>query len=175
MMKNLSKGGLPYAVPDSDINLNMALLTLILQFLPSSPRGLPNLNNDRLLILMYLVKNPTILVNVLDQIGKREIQLSDREIFSITSISVNLDPLFDRNWIKSLLQRLAAREMIATSYRKSEGFVYQLTPAGRLIADKLNGDYFERIKAYLHNLEKLKGESTANLNKLLNNTFRVHQ
>lgn len=172
-MKNQNKNALPYALPDNDINLNMALLILILKFLPSSPRGLPNLNNDRLLILMYLVKNPIILVDVLDQIGKREIQLSDRESFSITSISINLDPLFDRNWIKSLLQRLSARAVVATAYRKSEGFVYQLTSEGHAIAEKLNGDYFDRIKAYLRNLEKLKGESTANFNKLLNNTFRM--
>jgi hypothetical protein len=174
-MKNQNRNVLPYALPDSDININMALLTLILKFLPSSPRGLPNLNNDRLLILIYLLKNPIILVGVLDQIGKREINLSDRESFSITSIAVNLDPLFDRNWIKSLLQRLSARQMVATAYRKSEGFVYQLTPSGHAVAEKLNGDYFDRIKAYLRNLEKLKGESTANLNKLLNNTFRVRQ
>jgi hypothetical protein len=163
---------LPYIVPDEDVNLNSALLLLVILFLGKSPRGIPLLNNDRLLIFMYLLKNPVILDNVLEQIGKREIELTELESFSINSISINLDPLFDRSWLKGLLLRLSALGCIDAAYRKTEGFVYSLTTIGSGKAENITGAYFDRIRAYLKNLEKIKSEPSLNLNRLINNIFR---
>lgn len=162
----------PYLIPDEDVNLNLALLMLVVLFLGKSVRGTPLLNNERLLIFMYLIKNPVILGNVLEQVGRREIELTEVEEFSVNSISINLDPLFDRHWLKSLLMRLSAAGYIMASYRKTDGFVYLLTENGEAVANKIDGPYFDRIRSYLTNLQLLRSEPTANLNRLINNIFR---
>lgn len=162
----------PYLIPDEDVNLNSALLILVIFYLGKSPRGLPLLNNDRLLIFLYLIKNPVILDNVLEQVGRREIALTEAEAYSVNSIAVNLDPLFDRDWLKSLLMRLSAVDYLEASYRKMDGFVYLLTPKGQAVVQKIEGVYFDRVRTYLSNLQLLRSESTSNLNKLINNIFR---
>jgi hypothetical protein len=163
---------IPYLIPDEDANLNSALVLLIINYLGRTSRGTQLLNNERLLIFMYLLKNPVILDNVLEQVGHREIELTEMEAFSINSISINLDPLFDREWLKSLLIRLAALGCIDATYRKTDGFMYALTTVGFQKVEGINGPYFDRIKDYLKNLEKIKSESTQNINKLINNIFR---
>lgn len=162
----------PYKMPDEDVSLNIALLLLVLSALGETSRGTRLLNNDRLLLFMYLIKNPVILVNVLAQLGKEQPDLTESERFSINSISVNLDPLFGRSWLKGLLLRIAALGYLEVTYRKNEGFVYFLTTVGLEKAAQLRGDYFGRVREFLQNLEKIKSEPTANLNRLLNNIFR---
>lgn len=162
----------PYLIPDEDVNLNSALLMLVIFYLGKSPRGIPLLNNDRLLIFLYLIKNPVILDNVLEQVGRREIALTEAEAYSVNSIAVNLDPLFDRDWLKSLLMRLSAVDYLEASYRKTDGFVYLLTPKGQAVVQEIEGVYFDRVRTYLSNLQLLRSESTSNLNKLINNIFR---
>ncbi|WP_432432334.1 ABC-three component system middle component 4 [Janthinobacterium lividum] len=163
---------IPYLNPDQDVNINTGLLILIIFFLGKSARDIALLNNDRLLIFLYLLKNPIILDNVLEQVGRREISLTNVELYSINSISINLDPLFDREWLKSLLMRLSAMGYLAITYRKTDGFMYLLTDSGREVAENISGPYFDRIKIYLKNLEMIKSESTTNINRLINNIFR---
>lgn len=163
---------IPYIIPDEDVNLNSALLLLIISFLGRTSRGTQLLNNDRLLIFMYLLKNPVILDNVLEQVGHREIELTEFETFSINSISINLDPLFDRQWLKSLLIRLSALGCLEATYRKTDGFMYALTEVGLRKVEGISGPYFDRVRDYLKNLEKIKSESTQNINNLINNIFR---
>lgn len=162
----------PFVNPDQDVNLNCGLLLLTILSLGKSIRGIPLLNNDRLLIFLYLLKNPIVLENVLEQVGRREISLTNVELFSINSISINLDPLFDRDWLKSLLMRASSLGYLETKYRKVDGFMYLLTNSGQYAADRLAGPYFDRIKVYLKNLELMKAEPTKNLNRLINNIFR---
>lgn len=163
---------IPYINPDQDVNINIGLLMLVILFLGKSIRGIPLLNNDRLLLFLYIIKNPVILDNVLEQVGRREISLTNVESYSVNSIAINLDPLFDRAWLKSLLMRLSALGYLDVAYRKNDGFMYLLTGTGTAVAENVGGPYFDRIKEYLKNLAALKSESTPNLNRLLNNIFR---
>lgn len=167
------KSNLPYLIPDSDKHLNAALVLLILSILAKSDRGKALINNERLLIFMYLIKNPVILVKVLEQIGRKGIQLSDAEFFSVGSISVNLDPLFDSGWIKSLLKHVAAQGFLQVEYRKADGFMYSLTETGKATASQLEGEYFDRVRGFLQSLVQVKSETTKNLNQLINNVFRL--
>ncbi|MES2933083.1 MAG: ABC-three component system middle component 4 [Pseudomonadota bacterium] len=163
---------IPYINPDQDVNINIGILMLVILFLGKSIRGIPLLNNDRLLLFLYIMKNPVILDNVLEQVGRREISLTNIESYSVGSIAVNLDPLFDRAWLKSLLMRLSAMDYLDVTYRKNDGFMYLLTETGRKVAENISGPHFDRLKEYLKNLDTLKSESTPNLNRLLNNIFR---
>lgn len=163
---------LPYSVPDLDVDLNIGLLLLVLYYLEKTSRGKLLLNNEKLLIFMYLIKNPVVLERLLADLGRQTVQLNDVERYSVGSIAVNLDPLFDNTWIKKLLQYASARSYIDAHYRKDDGFMFTLSERGTSAAEGLAGDYFGRIRQYLEKLKQVKSETNANLNKLLNNIFR---
>ncbi|MDC8758132.1 ABC-three component system middle component 4 [Janthinobacterium fluminis] len=166
------KSIVPYVVPDHDVNLNSALLVLVLHFLAKSERGKLLLNNERLLIFLYLVKNPVALSNVLTQLGRQGLDLDESESYSINSISLNFDPLFDNDWLKSLLVRVSAKGLLQSEYRKVDGFMYYLSDQGNTIAEKFDGEYFGRIRGFLKSLIQIRAEPTRNLNQLLNNIFK---
>ena len=164
---------LPYLIPDQDDSLNLATVIIILFFLSQTDRGKKLINNERLLIYMYLLRNPIVLNKVLQQIGKDTVSLSESEIYSIGGITVNLDPLFDGSWIKRLLQEAAGRGLIEATYRKTDGFMYSLSQAGITLANNLTGEYFERLRLFSKSLQQVNTESTKNLNVLLNHVFRT--
>jgi hypothetical protein len=162
----------PYLIPDNDVDLNVALLLLIISALEKSKKGKLLLNKEKLLIFMYLIKNPVMLDRVLIQLGDTSLELSEAEFYSINSISINLDPLFDYQWIKCLIKICAIKSLISVSYRKEEGFMFSLTAEGSELASRLEGNYFDGIKNYLRKIEVIKSESTTNLNRLLNDIFQ---
>jgi hypothetical protein len=164
--------GLPYLNPDLNDDLNLGLLLLLISKLGMTPRKKLLLNNERLLILMYLVKNPVILERVLLELGRESITLNDAESYSVNSIAVNLDPLFDNDWIKRLLKAASSRSFLNANYRKSEGFMYTLSETGMEAANKLSGQYFERVREYSCRLTQLNSLSNGVLNRLLNSIFR---
>lgn len=163
---------LPYFAPEQDDSLNSGIVLLIIQNLGKTTRGRLLMNNERLLILMYLIKNPLVMVKVLNQLGRPSPTLGEQDTYSVSSLAVNLDPLFDVDWIKRLLQYIASVGLLAVQYRKAEGFLYSLTEAGDLIADKLTGNYYDRVREYISALDTVKTESTNNLNAALNSIFR---
>lgn len=163
---------LPFILPDRDLNLNMALILLIFKYLGLSPRGIPLLNNERIAVFFYFVKNPTILERTLSKYGRAHVALNHDEAASISSIAVDLDSLFDRQWIKTLIKNLVARKLITPVYRKKEGFLFQLSEDGSAAADSLKSEYFLRISYFLSELNALKSDSTSAIHSMLNQTFR---
>jgi hypothetical protein len=165
-------GSLPYLNPDVNDELNVGLLLLLVHELGRTDRGRLLLNNERLLIFLYLVKNPVMLERVLLELGRQGVVLDDVEAYSVNSISVNVDPLFDNAWIKRILRYAASRKFISAVLRKSDGFMYLLSEEGERVVKDLNGDYFNRVREYAIKLKQLNTTSNSNLNKLLNSIFR---
>jgi hypothetical protein len=163
---------LPYLVPEQDNFLNSGIVLLAIQNLGKTTRGTLLLNNERLLIFMYLIRNPLVMAKLLNQLGRPTLLLSEEEVHSVSSLAVNLDPLFDTDWIKHLLQRLASVGLLSVRYRKVEGFLYDLTEAGEKVSEKLTGDYFDKARKYISAIDSVKTEPTATLNSALNNIFR---
>jgi hypothetical protein len=163
---------LPFILPDRDLNLNIALLLLIFKHLGLSPRGIPLLNNERISVFFYLIKNPTILEKTLSKYGRGDVALNHYEATSVNSIAVNLDSLFDRQWVKTLIKHLAARQFIEPIYREKDGFLYRLSVSGEDMANNFQSEYFLRASYFLSKLTALKSESTPNIHKMLNQTFR---
>ncbi|MDN7936177.1 hypothetical protein QZM52_33390 [Burkholderia metallica] len=163
---------LPYVVPDSSRFLNVGILLLMISVLGKSQQGKILLNNERLLIFMYLVKNPVILAQLLIRLGSTRVDLATEDVFSVSSLSVNMDSLFDHRWIKGLLKHLASLGFLAADYRKADGFVYSLTEKGEQAAQALVGNHFEKVRRLLYALEPAKTQSTSSLNKILNEIFR---
>lgn len=158
---------LPYQVPDNDLTLNIAILLVILAILGKTPRGKLLMNNERLQLSFHLLKNPVILNNVLAAYDKPRANLQNYDEYSIASISNNLDPLHDGYRLKTLLQRAAALKLIRVEYRKTEGFMYNLSQAGMALVEKLEGEYYESLRSYANSLSSLNTVTTTNLNDLI--------
>ncbi|KQR85373.1 hypothetical protein ASG35_26595 [Burkholderia sp. Leaf177] len=140
--------------------------------LGKSQQGKALLNNERLLIFMYLIKNPIILGQLLTRLGSTQIDLTTEDVLSVTSLSVNVDSLFDHHWMKGLLRHLASLNLIAASYRKADGFVYSLTEKGEQASNALVGNHFDKVRRFLRALEPAKTQSTSSLNNIINDIFR---
>jgi len=130
------------------------------------------LNNERLLIFLYLLKNPVLLAKLLTKMGGTPPALRNEDVFSVSSLSVNVDSLFDTPRIKALLLHIASKGFLSAAYRKADGFVYTLTKSGEEAANALTGDYFDKIRALIAALEVVKLTPTPSLNAALSDIFR---
>ncbi len=164
--------GVPYLIPDRALELNLSILLLVIKYLGETGRGKQLINNDKAHAFLYLVKNPVFLNYVLQEFGKRQVNLNDAESFSISSISPDFDPLFDHEDLKSLLVILASKNCIKVTYRSKEGFFYTLSSDGHEIASKLKGEYFDLVSKYLERLKEIQSESAGKLNQVINLILR---
>lgn len=153
----------PYFVPDSDINLNSALVLLIISQLSKTSKGRLLLNNERLLGYYHLAKNPVVLNSTLISFGLQPVLLEEYDLFSVSSIAKNLDPLYDYGKLRKILLRLASLELLTTQYRKVDGFMYGLTEKGDLFAATLCEDYFATVRRYIVAMSGLSSVTTTNL------------
>jgi len=62
---------LPYIIADDELELNLIILLMLTDKLNATSRGTLVLNNERLTVYLYLVKNPNILNNLLIMLSKK--------------------------------------------------------------------------------------------------------
>lgn len=163
---------LPYLIPDNEFEFNIARLLMVINYLSKTKRGKSILNNEKLMIFLYLIRNPLMLNKVLRETGKEEVYLYDSELYSVASLSVNVDPLFDRHRTKALLKASACYGYIKVNYSKADGFLYELSDSGLNLTKSLDGEYYHRLREYLGKLQSLQAESANKLNNILNSLFK---
>ncbi len=164
---------LPFVDPDSELNLNLGITLIIICILSKTPKGILKINNERLRIYLYLIKNPTSLNRTLRFLGKPVVKLNELETYSVSSISPNIDPLFDREELHSILRILTSKVLIQAEYKEKNGFFLTPTDAGIGISDKLEGQYFLNIKSRCETLKKTLSISETQLSQALNTTIRM--
>lgn len=164
---------LPFTNPENDLNLNLAILIIIVRTLSHTKRQTLKLNNERLHIYYFLVKNPVKLNKVMEILGKEKVLLSERNSYSIASISANLDPLFDREGLKSLLTILTAQSLVKVEYKKNDGFFYQLTAKGYELSDLFTENYFKEVALNCNKLKQTLSLSQSSLNNILGQIMRM--
>ncbi|MES9898225.1 MAG: ABC-three component system middle component 4 [Sedimenticola sp.] len=164
---------LPFIEPEDDIYINISVLLLLINALAKTNRGTLKLNNNRLHVFLYLLKNPTALNKVLSVLGKGSVILQDRDTYSVTSISPNIDPLFDRKALKSLLSVLVAKKLVSVTYKKGDGFFYCLSESGGNTVSRLNDEYLIEIRQLCEKLKALLSYTEGQLNKTINRIIRM--
>ncbi len=164
---------LPFIEPEDDIYINLCVLLLLINSLAKTNRGTLKLNNNRMHIFLYLLKNPTALNKVLDILGEGNVILQDRDSYSVASMSPNIDPLFDRKALKSLLSVLVAKKMVSVTYRKDDGFIYYLSERGGHAVSGLNGEYLTKIRQLCEKLKALLSYTEGQLNKTISRIIRM--
>lgn len=163
---------LPYIEPDHDIHLNLLMVLTIIHLLGVTSRGALKINNERLHVFLYLLKNPVKLNSVLNILGKGNILLDEQRTFSVSSISSNVDSLFDRPALKSLISILIAKKLIEVVFKSKSGFFYRATETGASAIDELKSEYVLENKLICGKLKKLLPLSESKLNQALNNIIR---
>lgn len=163
---------LPYIEPEDDIYLNLSIVLIVIQTLGMTKNGTLKINNERLHIFLYLLKNPVKLNSVLVSLGKSSLLLSEQETFSITSISPNVDPLFDRSALKSLLSILVANKLVDVEFKRKNGFFYQLSGKGQSAVKELRDEYLLEIRLLCEKLKSVLSLSESKLNQSLNQIIR---
>lgn len=163
---------LPFLEPDNEIYVNLGIVMIIVASLSVTQRGKLTLNNEKLHIFMYLVKNPVVLNKVLNIQGKDSMILKQRDSYSLNTISPNLDTLFDRELMKALITILVAKKLLQVEYKKNEGFFYTLNEIGREIANNLQNDFFAEIWFYCKKMSALQSLSESKLNQSLNQIMK---
>ncbi|TWO85018.1 ABC-three component system middle component 4 [Shewanella algae] len=164
---------LSFPNPDNDLHLNLAIILLIISSLGITKRGAKKLNNERIHIYHFLVKNPVKLNQVMEVLGKKNFLICHQESYSVASISANVDPLFDRESLKSLLTILISQELVSVEYKKNDGFVYELTPKGKDISKYFKEDYFTEIQLNCIRLQSTLNVNKSNLNNALGQIMRM--
>ncbi len=163
---------LPFISPDDNFYLNLGIVVIVIQTLGQTSKGTLKLNNERLHIYTYLIKNPVKLNLFLNALGKGSILISPKDSYSVTSISANVDSLFDRENLKALLTSLVGENLVEVVYKKKEGFFYRLSKKGLEQAGKLNAEYFFETRLSCETLKSTLSTTTSSLNKALNQVMQ---
>ncbi len=164
---------LPFLSLDDDFLLNSLELIILIGVVSLNNRKKPTLNNGKIQVFLYLIKNPNILNRVLRYLNKNEVKLRDNELNSIRSISVNIDGLYKPYQVKEILQYAVCLDLIHVSNIESET-VYQLSPNGKNIFSSLNSDYFIRLKELSKYITPLRSKSLNQINSLIGNELKSH-
>ncbi|WP_277591805.1 ABC-three component system middle component 4 [Pseudomonas chlororaphis] len=182
---------LPYIMIDDDFYLNYSLLVLILYRQGLSTKKNATLDFEKLQIFLYLTKNPSKINPILNLAGKKFAPISAQYTYTIESLSTNVDMLFDRAKLKSLLKELASRGMLSCDKTDPSSIKYLLSEPGTLFAQRLiesatihqdsikpeprylsTQSYFPAALEVIDSLSALQSQSNSKLNSFLNTTFK---
>ncbi|WP_337917170.1 ABC-three component system middle component 4, partial [Vibrio cholerae] len=95
---------LPYIQPNKDKYYNLGIILILLNSLSRTKRGKLNITIERLQIFYFLVTRPVLMNQVLSLAGKKLKELEEVDVYSVSTISQNVDELFDKNKIRLLLK-----------------------------------------------------------------------
>lgn len=163
--------GLPYLIPDRELALNTALLTLILNELGVTKKGKECLTNERLFIFFILLKNPVILDRLLIHLDGEGLNLSEADRRSVESISTSIEPLFNKTSFQELIKILAAKELMQVRLTAEIGFTYTISEKGKSLCDRLQGTYFSKLRNHLSLMDFLQKETETKLRKAIYQSF----
>jgi len=163
---------LPYIQPERELHYNLGILLLILGNLAQTSRKKKVLTIDKIQSFYFLVTRPAFLNKVLMLANKRQIVIDDVDYYTVETLSVNVDELFDRERLLAMIKILSSKKYLSSEYSNSEGFLFDLTDTGKYIASKLEDGYFRKIKLFIEQLSSLQSQSPNKLNGHINTVLK---
>jgi len=163
---------LPYLQPDNDFYLNIGIVMLIIDGLSITKRKKRVLTIDKIQTFYFLVTRPVFLNKVLEKAGKEPIIIGEDEYYTIETLSVNVDELFDRDRLKLIIKYMSSKKWLEINYREKEGFLLELNAEGAFRAGRLLENHFIKIHRYISQLRLLQSESPSKLNSYINLVFQ---
>lgn len=166
------KYDLPYLYIDDEFDFNTTILLLIIDKLALNSKKNYKLDFNKLQFFMYLVKNPSKINKILDIAGKKCVHIDESQIYTVESLSLNVDILYDRLKVKSLLRELAATGMLSIVNDEKNGISYELSDKGKELALELKSGYFVKVSNYIDNVKSLQSLPSSKLFSILNLYFK---
>lgn len=163
---------LPYIQLERELYYNLGILLLILENLAQTPRKKQVLTIDKIQSFYFLVTRPVFLNKVLKLAKKRQIAIDDSDYYTVDTLSVNVDKLFDREQLLIMIKILSSKNYLLSEYSNSEGFLFELTDTGKSIARKLESGYFRKIRMFIEQLSSLQSQGPSKLNGHINKVLR---
>lgn len=104
--------------------------------------------------------------------NKRQIAIDDVDYYTVDTLSVNVDELFDRERLLIMIKILSSKKYLSSEYSSSEGFLFDLTDTGKSIFSNLESGYFRKIKLFTEQLSSLQSQSPSKLNGYINTVLK---
>lgn len=187
----MNQQSLPYLLIDDDFSLNFSLVLMIIKRHGLSSKKNAVLDFEKLQIFLYLTKNPSKINSMLSLAGKKNASISSQYTYTIESLSTNVDMLFDRSKLKTLLRELAARGLLACEFDGKDGALkYLLSNNGEVFfqsiynkesitenecedtCNSITQNYFHASMEVIDSLSALQSQTNSKLNYYLSNIFR---
>ncbi len=163
---------LPYIQPERELYFSLGVVLLILENLAETTRKKRVLTIDKMQSFYFLVTRPAFLNKVLTMANKSQIAIDDVDYYTVETLSVNVDELFDRERLLAMIKILSSKNYISPEYSDSEGFLFDLTDTGKSIASKLEAGYFRKIRLFIEQLSSLQSQSPSKLNGYINTVLK---
>lgn len=158
---------LPFNVPEEELELNLILVLMIVYELNSTASGIHMLDNERLQVYLYLVKNPHILNRLLNHLSKKNIALKSYEVSSFKSDKKDINTLYENTSLSYYLTILMSKELIDITYNEKIGFVYIANDKTPKLLSALDSKYFQRAFTFINSLKQTRSTSLSTINKYI--------
>lgn len=150
----------------------LGILLLILNNLAKTKKNKKVLTTDKIQSFYFLVTRPAFLNKVLILAGKKQLSINESDYYTVDTLSVNVDELFDRERLLIMIKALSAKNFLAAEYSSDDGFLFDLTDHGKNAANKLKSGYFHKILLFIEQLTSLQSESPSKLNGYINTVLK---
>ncbi|HEB55391.1 MAG TPA: hypothetical protein ENI98_03605 [Gammaproteobacteria bacterium] len=163
---------LPYIQPERELHYNLGVLLLILDSLAQTKRQKKVLTIDKIQTFYFLVTRPAFLNNVLSLADKRQIDIDDTDYYTVDTLSVNVDELFDRDRLLTMIKILSSKKYLLVEYSNSKGFLFDLSETGKSKVEQIQEGYFRKIRLFIKQLSLLQSQSPSKLNGFINTILK---
>jgi ABC-three component (ABC-3C) system Middle Component 4 len=153
---------------DDDFFFNVAITIILMEKLAVNRNGKFKLDFDKLQIFLYLIRNPSKINLLLEGLGKKPQFIDTKQIYTIESLSNNVDILYDRSRLKCILQKIAALEMLQTEIDEKGIVYFALSQRGVEAAQDLKKEHFTNVSETIQNLQGIQSVTTPKLFSMLN-------
>ncbi|MGP2899617.1 ABC-three component system middle component 4 [Serratia ureilytica] len=166
------RSNLPFIPLDEEYSLNLSIMVIIIANMSKNSKGNLVLDMNKLQVFLYLVKNPSRIISILNIAGKKNSFIDQQQTYTIKSLSSNVDILYDNNRIKCLIKKLAFSGVLLADKIEDNTVKLYLSDKGLALAEKFDGAYFETLKMLVLAIKPLQSLPASKLNSLLNQVFR---
>ncbi|WP_378954888.1 ABC-three component system middle component 4 [Pelosinus sp. sgz500959] len=151
---------LPFLFPESDINLRLARLLILIDKLSRTKRGKLVLNLGKIAIFDFLVRYPQVLYYTLD--NNFSFTVREYEIGNIDSQYPEVALVFNYKETDIVLKVLLAYGFIEV-IKNQKDIYYIITESGQKIVEELDSDYFFRVREIVEAIRPLQKENESEL------------
>ncbi|WP_443693520.1 ABC-three component system middle component 4 [Pseudomonas protegens] len=163
---------LPYIQPERELYYNLGVLLLVLGTLAETKKRKKILSIDKIQSFYFLTTRPLLLNRVLLLANKPQINIGESDCYTVGTLSPNVEELYDRSRLLTMLKILASKKFLSVEYSNSEGFLFGLTEVGKSKSQELNEGYFQKISYFIELLSELRSQTPSKLNGYINSALR---